>query len=197
SNIYLIGCKKTREAALIDFGGYGAATIDKYLNSNGLKLKALLLTHGHNDHIWGASLIENIYKVPVYINQSDRNWFDSMTGIYKRAGLTHNAIPLNFVFVNDKDKINIGNIAIEVIHTPGHSKGSVCYYIPFERSLFTGDTLFKNAVGNINFAGGSRKELKDSVLRLLTLPEYTNIYAGHLDQTTIKQEKVNNMVYSF
>lgn len=196
ANIYLLASKTTNDAVLIDFGGYDLTHVDDYLRSKNLNLKALLLTHGHGDHVLGSSLVQMTKNVAVYMHKADENFFGRTINIIKRTGMNDPGKPTNIKFVKEGDNIIIGDIQIKVLHTPGHSKGSVCYYIQNGSILFTGDTLFKGLIGNPNFAGGNMSELKNSVNRLLLLPYYTSVYPGHLETTTIEKEKKDNIIHT-
>ncbi len=178
------------ECFLIDPGEYNKLIEDEIKKYN---YKGILLTHGHLDHI---DAIDK-YIGPIYIHANDYdNLFDLSLSGYKFFNLkkNFNSEKLNIIKIYDNDKIKLGDSFINVIHTPGHTKGSVCYL--FKDMLFTGDTLFKNSVGRTDLPGGNMNLLRKSVIKIIdNNKDYIKIYPGHDEFTNIKQEKNNNFYY--
>ncbi len=170
NNVYLL--IKEKDAVLIDCEQ--PAVILRYLEKNGLKLKMILLTHGHFDHVRGLEEIKERTKAKVWVNKKD-------------VGLQYGGEIAADMFFKDGQVIKFGGEEIKVIFTPGHTPGSVCFLIG--NSLFSGDTLFKQGVGRTDLPGGNAEELKKSLRRLLALPPETNVYPGHGEETTINEEK--------
>ncbi len=191
TNSYLIVNEETKECILVDPAAY-SNEIKEAIHSEALKLKAVLLTHGHFDHIMGIDDVIKEGNVPVYAHQEEKKLLNDSTmnlsTMYGKGYTFSNAI-----YLSDGEMIKIAGFTFEVIYTPGHTKGGCCYYCKEERVLFSGDTLFCGSVGRTDFPTGSSSQLIRSVKeKLLCLPEETKVYPGHMEETTIAYEKVNN-----
>ena len=186
SNCYLFGDEATKEIFVIDPGG-DYKEIKSVIDKDGLKPKAVINTHGHGDHI-GAN---KEFGIPVWIHRLDADFLiDSSKNLSGAFGFfikTKTASRL----LEDGDILNIGKYSLEVIHTPGHTPGSIC--LKAEGAIFTGDTLFCEGIGRTDFAYGSEEDIIDSIKeKLFTLKDNYLIYPGHGPDSTIGHEKTNN-----
>lgn len=187
NNTYLIYCDSTKRGVLIDpaFGSY--EKVIPFLEKEKIQLEAILLTHSHWDHIGNVKKIKDKTGAKLYIHKADSKNLnnpgtDKIPSFEKIEGVKEDS------FLKDGDKIKVGNIEIEVIHTPGHTPGSVCYYIEKENILISGDTLFAGSMGNINSPTAVADFMWDSLKRLSKLPPKTKVYPGHGPSTTIGKE---------
>lgn len=170
ANCYIFGCARTKAAAIIDPGG-NASDINRQLSKDGLKAECVINTHGHYDHT-GAN---REFCLPVFIHKAD---------------VGEKAVD-NLRFIGDGDAIKVGDLSLEVIHTPGHSPGSVC--LRCGDILFSGDTLFAGSIGRTDLNGGSEEQMAESLARLVALVDSrTKIYPGHGPSTTMEQERKEN-----
>lgn len=190
ANCYFVFDEEAKEGFLIDPGAYGIRQ-SEYIKSQGIeKLSYILLTHGHFDHIMGVRQFKENLGGKIVIHEKDA---DCLSSPLKSLAITHG---LNFpktqadITVKDGDTLSFAGREIEVIHTPGHTKGSVCYKLG--ELLFTGDTLFKGTVGRTDFPGGSFSEIKESMQRLKALESDYKVYPGHEGLTTLENERRNN-----
>lgn len=191
SNSYVLW-NDEKEALLFDIGSFEFTEILNFINENNLKLKALFLTHGHIDHIAGVNLIMRIFpRLEVYIGKNEKEYLTN-----PEYNLSYNIFRQTFgveeieriQLINDKDKL----YGVEVIDTPGHTKGGVSYYFEKEKILISGDTLFAGSMGRTDFIGGNIELLFKSLRKLCdNLPEETIVYSGHGYETTIAKEKMN------
>ena len=191
TNCYLVINEETKESVMVDPGAY-PAKVKNAVKEQGLKLKAVLLTHAHFDHIMGIDSILENWNIPVYVEEEDLpimtdpelNLSSSYTNGYSFDG----AKPLK-----DGQKLELAGETIEVIHTPGHTMGGCCYYLPVEHAVFSGDTLFQRSVGRTDFPNSSQDAIVRSVReRLFALPDDTIVYPGHMGETKIEYEKLHN-----
>ena len=189
TNCYLMMRTDKKEALIIDPGD-GAAAVAAKLTEEGVTPKAILLTHGHRDHIGAVPELRKHYGIPVYVGEADQEMLGSAdknlsSGLFGEP-LTMQADKL----LKDGDQLELAGFSIRVFHTPGHTPGGCCFYFPEEKVLFSGDTLFCGSVGRTDFPGGSSSALRTSVRRLLKeLPGDTEVYPGHEGDTSIEQER--------
>ena len=188
---YLIGADNTSDCAVIDPGM--PKPVLEALERDGLNCVAILLTHGHFDHIGGVRQIRDRYQAKVYIHEADADMLQSNR--LSLAVLTGDLVkPAEAdVLLKGGETLRIAGLSIGVIHTPGHTKGGVSYVLKEERKLFVGDTLFFEGAGRTDFPGGSEKELYHSIVdRLFTLEGDYDVYCGHEEETTLDYERKNN-----
>ncbi|MDH8702168.1 hydroxyacylglutathione hydrolase [Dysgonomonadaceae bacterium PH5-43] len=194
-NTYLI-YDDTKEAAIIDCGASDDkefAQLKEYIECHNLKLKYILNTHLHFDHVLGNIYMYKEYGLKPMYNEIE----DSMPGL--RAQSTAFGLGLNYEpvkaeqFINDGDIISFGNTKLKALSTPGHSPGSLSFYNEKDNCVFTGDALFRYSIGRTDLWQGNFDTLIHSIKdKLLTLPNDTIVYPGHGPATTVKSEKENN-----
>ena len=191
---YLIACPATKEGIIID----PAAEIPKIMNkikNNGVKIKYIVNTHAHPDHIAGNKEMKILTGAKIVLHEADVAFFqtEEAKDVFRTLGLF--CLPEADILVKDKDILEMGTLKINIIHTPGHTPGSICVYI--NGNLFTGDTLFVGAVGRTDLPGGSFEQLLDSIKeKILPLPDETIIWPGHGyegDRSTLAKEKQENL----
>jgi hydroxyacylglutathione hydrolase len=183
TNCYIVNSQETGNAVIIDpgFDSTAEATqIFRYVEEEKLTIKFVLNTHGHWDHIGGNEVLRKKYGVPVCIHELDAHEIASLNG--KTSTET--------VMLRDADLVEFKDAKLRVIHTPGHTPGSIC--LLGEKLVFTGDTLFAGGIGRTDFLGGSNRDMKLSLEKLLRLPESLIVYPGHGPETTIAEEKQDN-----
>lgn len=192
-NCSIIACKDTNEAAVIDPGG-NPEEILAIAKKHGLKIKYLLHTHAHFDHVLGSRAVKEATGAKICLHEGDKWLYDNLLQQGKLFGL-HTGTPLPVdLFLNDEEEIKIGNIKTSVIHTPGHTPGSLCFCLAGSESLlFSGDTLFHRSIGRTDLWGGSYKQIIQSIEnRLFPLEDSTRVIPGHGEETTIWSEKKEN-----
>ena len=192
ANCYLVTDMSTGESFLVDPGAYGKRQSD-YIKSQGIdKLSYILLTHGHFDHMLGAEKFRQEFSAKVVIHCLDKDKLSSAVGsLYSHFDRDNSFAPTSAdITVKDGDTLPFGKETIEVIHTPGHTKGGVCYKI--RDLLFTGDTLFKSTIGRTDFPDSDEMEMLESLIRLDKLDMNYKIYPGHEGVTTLDFEKQTN-----
>ena len=186
TNTYLI--TKGEKAILIDPGLDFISILDEVKK---YKVLAILITHGHVDHIDGCGYID----APIYVGKEDIiNFNDLSKSLYSMTYMkpSYNSKNLNRIGVSDNEIINIDEFSFKVIHTPGHTEGSVCYL--YYDNLFSGDTLFSGSIGRVDFPGGSMKKMKESLKKIKSnCSDNIVVYPGHEGKTTMKTEKKSNI----
>lgn len=192
TNCYIVMNSDTKEAVIVDPGD-NAPAIERAVAEKGTKVKAILLTHGHFDHVMAMEALRKDYGVPVYAHEeevqilADPNM--NLSCNYMRDGLHLKADKL----LKDGDTFEEAGFTFRVMHTPGHTCGSCCYYVEEKKVLFAGDTLFEGSYGRIDFPTGSGRQMVHSVAEILfDLPDEVQVFPGHEGFTTIGDEKLYN-----
>ena len=193
-NTYLL-YGETHEAAIIDCGASNdkeKKQVADFIKENDLKLKRLLATHIHFDHIFGNSFIYHTYKLKPEYHKAE----ESVAGL-KKLNAVFSPIKYEVIdaghYIQHEEEIIFGNTKLKALLTPGHSMGGLSYYSEKDGCVFTGDTLFYHNIGRADFLGGNYNALINSIrYHLFTLPDNTVVYPGHYQSTTIKEEKLNN-----
>jgi len=191
TNCYFLINEDTKEVLIVDPADR-AQKIIEWINSEGLKPIAILLTHGHFDHIMGVQGVKKEYGIPIYASKDEVEVLanpqinvSTMMGAY----LSMKADEL----FSDGDVLELAGMKLKVISTPGHTIGSVCFYMEEEKVLISGDTLFEASVGRSDFPTGSSRQLIESIkTRLFVLPDDTDVFPGHGGTTNIAYEKAHN-----
>ncbi|MBI5346841.1 MAG: MBL fold metallo-hydrolase [Chlamydiae bacterium] len=188
NNTILLCSETSNMAAVVDpsFGSF--EEISKYLKKNSFDLKKILLTHSHYDHIVDAKRFKEHFHAEIYIHKLDSDNLinpgsDGLLGISNLQGVMPDH------FLEDGQKFLVGTIVLRVIHTPGHTPGSICFYIPSEKILLSGDTLFKGAFGRLDLPTSEPEKMMDSLKKLSKLPKDTKVISGHGSDTFIGKEE--------
>jgi hydroxyacylglutathione hydrolase len=183
TNCYVVHSQNTREAIVIDPGfdyPFEDDRIFHYVDTEKLRVKFIVNTHGHSDHVSGDKALKKRYTAPVCIHEFDAYMLNETN----ESGLVPNVI------LKDGSSVEFGDAKLKVIHTPGHTKGSICLLA--EKLIFTGDTLFAGGIGRADFPGSSYSDMMSSLKKLQELPDNLVVYPGHGPSTTIGQEKLDN-----
>jgi len=185
TNCYIVTDEDTLECAVIDPGDESNTVLD-YLESNKLKCTAILLTHGHFDHVGAVEAVMAETKAVVYINPRDEGYTVGMSGMKFK-------MPEGGRYYDEGDIIKVGSIRFGVMATPGHTPGSVTLLCGDAKStkdvLFTGDTLFRGSCGRTDLPGGGFRSLMRSLKKICDLPGDYEVYPGHMDSTTLERER--------
>lgn len=191
TNCYLLLNKNSKEVIIVDPAD-SAAEISKNLEKLGAQPVAVLLTHGHFDHILAANILKEQYQIPIYAGKEEEN-------LLKDPNLSLTRVTSEKTIINPDQLVehlevmNLAGFQIQAIHTPGHTEGSYCYYFMDENVLISGDTLFCGSVGRTDLPTGNGRAIIDSLNMLLnSLPDETEVYPGHDRSTNIGYEKRYN-----
>lgn len=189
-NCYIIGCEETKKAAVIDPGGHVDRILQR-LDKHQLKAVMIINTHGHFDHVGGNRELLDATDAELIIHRDDCPILERAGEHAAAYGLQVESSPAPTRELVGGETIPLGNLSLQVIHTPGHSPGGVCLYV--NDSLVVGDTLFAGSIGRTDLPGGDHQLLINGIKeKLLPLPETTKVYPGHGPMTTIGQEKLYN-----
>jgi hydroxyacylglutathione hydrolase len=188
TNAYLVGCPKTKKAVVIDAPSEATPVLLKRAAHYGITIEKILLTQSHWDHIADVFPLKQKTSASVYVHPED-------AANLKNPGADN--LPLYFKIVGvepdgeliEGNEVSVGDLTFKVIHTPGHTPGCVCLYIEDQGVLFSGDTLFKGGMGNLNLPTARRTLMKGSLNKLAKLPKDTKVYPGHGEPTTIQNEQ--------
>jgi len=191
-NCSIFGDEQTREAIVVDPGDE-IASILAVVARHGLTVKAIVITHAHIDHIGGAQKLKQATGAPVYMNQNDRELQNMLDVQATWLGTpTPEAVAID-QDAKDGGVLAMGATEFHVLHTPGHTQGSISLWIPSEKKLVAGDTLFRDSIGRTDLPGGDGRQILRSIHdKLLPLPEETVVIPGHGANTTIGREKQSN-----
>ena len=192
-NCWFVANEKTRETIIIDPGDEARRIISE-CEKNNFAPAAILLTHGHFDHILAAEEVKNHFKIPVYAFKTEAELlYDPATNASEMV-----ARPVRLAadrLLADETEFMLAGFEIKTISTPGHTAGSCCYYFESENALFTGDTLFKGSYGRTDLPTGNQSQIEASIkIKLFALPDAVKIYPGHGGESDIGTEKKTNMI---
>lgn len=192
ANAWLAWERAPGEAVLVDAGAEADRLLGE-IESRGLALAAVLQTHAHGDHIQALPAVVEATGAPVYLHPDAAPMLgDAEENLSAFAGIPVTA-PVDYVPVEDGDRLELLGRETRVLHTPGHAAGSVCFWFPSDGVVFTGDALFQGSIGRTDFPGGSHQTLVGAIrTKLLSLPDETRVLPGHMGPTTIARERREN-----
>lgn len=191
-NCSIFGDEETREGLVVDPGD-NIAGILAIIKKHGLKVKAIFVTHAHIDHIGGAEKLKTATGAPVYMNSTDQGLYDHLDLQAAWLGMSTPSRTEIDKDAREGDKLRIGSTDFHVIHTPGHTQGSSCLWIPAENKLVAGDVLFRDSIGRTDLPGGSTRMMMSSLkTKVMEFPDEAIVVPGHGELTTIGREKQFN-----
>ncbi len=191
-NCSVFGDEETKEAIVVDPGDE-IEEIRKILDLHQLRVKAIIITHAHIDHIGGAAKLKEETGAPVYMNESDLPLRDQLATQAGWLGMDPPEAPEIDAPLRDGDMVSLSQTSFHVLHTPGHTQGSVSLHIPSENKLVAGDTLFRDSIGRTDLPGGNSRQILASIKsKLLTLDDSVVVIPGHGPETTIGREREFN-----
>jgi glyoxylase-like metal-dependent hydrolase (beta-lactamase superfamily II) len=197
TNCYIIFNETTRKAVIVDPADNAPYILNKCRELN-VQPEAILLTHGHFDHILAVKDVKRAFGCRIYVGREDERMLeDPSLNLSGTLGTDQQSFSADEL-VRDGQVLHLCGFDFKVIETPGHTVGSVCYYVENENVLISGDTLFEGSLGRTDLPTGSSRQIVESILyKLLVLPDDTLVYPGHGGMTTIKFEKVYNPVVAY
>ena len=191
-NCSIFGDEVTKEAIVIDPGDE-IEEIRKILAQYRLRVTAIIITHAHIDHIGGAAKLKQYTGAPVYMNENDLVLCDQLAVQASWLGTVTPATPEIDVPLKDGDTITLHETHFQVLHTPGHTRGSISLHIPSENKLIAGDTLFRDGIGRTDLPGGNSHQILASIMnKLMALDDTVVVIPGHGSETTIGHEREHN-----
>ena len=191
-NCTILGDEVTHEAVVVDPGDNIAEILSR-LQKHGLTLRQIVITHAHIDHVGGAALLKKATGAPVFLNQNDLGLLGAMEMQAGWLGVPTPEVGSPDASAEDGLTVGLATLPGEVIHTPGHTPGSICLLFPQQRLLLAGDTLFAGSIGRTDLPGGDGRQILRSLRdRLMVLPDKTRVLPGHGPDTTIGEEKQSN-----
>ncbi len=194
-NTYLV-YNESGNGVVVDAGNYSNADdaeLFAYIHSNGINIKALLLTHCHIDHILGVKSISDRFKVPTYYHHAGEFLIEGAPLFGDNYGFKFAGFTNNRVHVEDGESFEIDDLCFNAFYTPGHVDGSICYYFQSEGMLFSGDVLFRKGIGRTDLPTGDYNILEKSIrTKIYVLEDETTVFPGHGPSTTIGYEKRYN-----
>jgi hydroxyacylglutathione hydrolase len=191
-NCSVIGDETTHEGMVIDPGDDIEAVLG-LIRRNKLQIKQIVITHAHIDHVGGAMKLRAATGAPILLNQNDLGLLKMLDVQAAWIGVPPPGSVEIDLSIGQADTIKVGGLTADVLHTPGHTEGSVCLYFPAEKKLIAGDTLFAGSIGRTDLPGGSFEKIIQSLRdKVLELPDETIVIPGHGDATTIGEERESN-----
>jgi len=190
ANCYIVADGENKEAFVVDPGDEPDRIAD-VIEDMGLKVKYIVLTHAHFDHVGAVPDIKKETGAPVAVHEDELPLYDSIKDQAAFWGYEAEPLPPPDALLKEGAELKIGSLSFKVLHTPGHSPGGICLF--GNGIIFTGDTLFQGSVGRTDFYGGDMEKLKSSFKRLLSLPPSTRVFPGHGPSTTIEIELKENL----
>ena len=191
-NCTILADEETREAIVIDPGDE-ISRIHRRLSALGLTLKQILVTHAHIDHVGGALKLKRLTDAPIYLNEADLPLLEIMADQAAWVGVDTPETAPPDEGLRDATTVGLANYPAQVIHTPGHTQGSICLHFAPLKMVLAGDTLFAGSIGRTDLPGGDGEQIIHSIQnRLLTLPDDTKVVPGHGPATTIGKERRTN-----
>ena len=195
-NTYVLHDPETRQAVVIDPGCYNQAEkeqLGNYIETNGLTVSKLLLTHGHLDHVFGCAYMKRKFGMDIYLHPLDTPLFDEVPARSAHWGFPAFEASAVDAFLAAGDVIAVGGSELEVVHVPGHAPGHVAFICHAQRFVIGGDVLFRGSVGRTDFPRCSHPDLMKSIeTQFMTLPDDYTVYSGHGQPTTIGHERATN-----
>jgi hydroxyacylglutathione hydrolase len=191
-NCSIFGNEATQEAIVIDPGD-NISGILAILEKHQLRVRSIIITHAHIDHIGGAAKLKAATGAPVLMNLADRELYAQLEVQASWLGMETPEQTEIDADARDGDSLKLGDAEFRILHTPGHTQGSISLWIPAENKLIAGDTLFRDSIGRTDLPGGNPRQILSSIAeKLLCLPEETEVFPGHGPNTTIGREKERN-----
>lgn len=191
-NCSVFGDETSREAIVVDPGDQ-IEDIQSIVAKHALTVKAIVITHAHIDHIGGAAKLKAATGAPVYMNENDALLYDHLDVQASWLGIDTPSRTKIDAGARDGDRLKLGSADFDVLHTPGHTQGSISLWIPAEGKLVAGDTLFRDSIGRTDLPGGDGRQILRSIHeKLLALPDAAVVIPGHGDNTTIGRERAFN-----
>lgn len=192
TNCYLVGCERTMKAAVIDpsWNGPGIAAA---ADDGGWQISHILITHSHFDHVGGLAELKAATNAPIYIHPEAVNMLSQANIMASLFGMTIKAPPKPDEMLAAGQVVEVGELKLHTLFTPGHAPGHVSFYMPEFQVVFDGDVLFRRGIGRYDFPDSDYDTLMNSIHQeLMTLPDETRVFSGHGPETTIGEERQKN-----
>ena len=191
-NCYIVGDERSGEGAIVDPGDE-AARIAMAVEETGLEIGSIILTHAHVDHVGAVAALVDEYSCPVLMHAEAEPMLRQLPTQAMMMGLKFGKVPRVDRYIEDEEILEVGDLGLRSLYTPGHAPGHLAFYIEDEGLVLSGDALFAGSIGRVDLPGGSMEVLMRSIEeRLLALPDETLVYSGHGPRTTIGNERTSN-----